>query len=542
MADQFLDLLRTRLEALLAERSAFDAQAEAIFNAAATEQRSDLTTAEDDQLKALKESRDATNTAIAAVEQRIADAEQVAKSTADAADKIQRFHIHVPKPAGGDVRGSDHTLDELLWAVAEDVPAGSFNHRGDYMPSAHNTRNIVDQVEVRNGNGEAVMSPRIDEFPENRQGAIRSFQRLVADMQTFGLLISRNTLSGAEAFQIARDHPKYRDQWKRTLRAMDTDTTAEGIEWIPTGIGATLHERIRAMGKVAALFARINIPTNPWKWPLEGSDATAYRVAEPTSDTATKVAASTPGTGAATFDAEIFGARALFSRSLEADSAVAILPYVQRKLVQAFADAEEKAILAGDSDGTHQDSDTQALGATAAETAWDGIRKRGLANSSASAGGALTVALLAARRAAMGAYGLNPSDMAFIVPISSYYALVTDASVITVDKLGPQATILNGQLGSLYGVPIIVSEHMRTNLNASGVYDGITTTKTWAAAVNRSEWVMGARTPLALETDDSLYRETYQRVVVGFLREDFQNINATSSSATDTSILYNVTP
>ena len=237
------------------------------------------------------------------------------------------------------------------------------------------------------------------------------------------------------------------------------------------------------------------------------------------------------------------GGRVIFSKSLEADSALAVLPYVQRKLVQAFVDAEEKAILDGDTDGTHQDTDTNSSGATHMSWAWDGLRKRALANSSASGGGsALTVALLAARRADMDQYGLNPAECAFIVPISSYYALMNDSNVITVDKLGPQATILNGQLGSLYGVPIIVSEHARTNLNASGVHDAITTTKTYALCVNRNEWVMGARTPLALETDDSIYRETYQRVVIGFMREDFANINATGTSEDDTSIVYNVTP
>ena len=51
----------------------------------------------------------------------------------------------------------------------------------------------------------------------------------------------------------------------------------------------------RAAGKVAPLFARIDLPTNPWKWPLEAADMTAYRVAEPTADSETKLTASTPG-------------------------------------------------------------------------------------------------------------------------------------------------------------------------------------------------------------------------------------------------------
>lgn len=536
----FLELLRQRLTDMLTERSGLDTEFEAILAGAAAEQRSALNDDEEGKVTALRARRAELDTEIAATEERLADIEANRRSQADAADKIKRFNISLPAPASGAVRGSDHTLDELLWASAEQVAAGGLDTRGNVVPFM-NARAAVERVEVRNADRESVLAPRIDEFTEARRVAIRNFQQTVADMQVFGMLVDKRATTGAEGFQVARDHKLFRDRWNRTLRAMDTDTSNEGVDWIPTGIGASLHERVRASGKVAPLFQRINLPTNPWKWPLEGADATAYRVAEPTGDTATKVTVSTPGTGATTFDAEIFGGRVLFSKSLEADSALAILPYVQRKLVQAFVDAEEKAILDGDTDGTHQDSDIGAS-TTDAVTAWDGLRKRALANSNASGGSALTVALLAARRADMDQYGLNPSEMAFIVPISSYYALVTDSNVITVDKLGPQATILNGQLGSLYGVPIIVSEHVRTNLNATGTYDAITTTKTYALAVNRNEWVMGQRTPLALETDDSIYRETYQRVVVGFMREDFQNINARGSSEDDTSIVYNVTP
>ena len=551
----FLDLLRERLSGLLAERSKIDEQKlnldekfEGLMAEARRDGRNELTDDEAATIEAMKTERKALDERRAKLDQDIAEAEQreadivrTRRDADEAAEKIKRFNIAPRSTSNDGVRGSDHTLDELLWASAEEVRAGSLDNVGNVIP--HMTaRAAVERIEVRNADKQATLAPRIDEFTEARRVAIRNFQRTVADMQVFGMMIDKRATTGSEGFQVAREHPAFKDQYKRVLRAMDTDTSNEGVDWIPTGIGASLHERVRASGKVAPLFQRINLPTNPWKWPLEGADATAYRVAEPTSDTATKVTASTPGTGAATFDAEIFGGRVIFSKSLEADSALAMVPYVQRKLVQAFVDAEERAVLDGDTDGTHQDTDTNSAGATDAAWAWDGLRKRGLANASASGGSALTVALLAARRAEMDYYGLNPAECAFIVPISSYYALVTDSNVITVDKLGPQATILNGQLGSLYGIPIIVSEHVRTNLNASGVHDAITTTKTYALCVNRMEWVMGARTPLALETDDSIYRETYQRVVIGFMREDFANINATGTSEDDTSIVYNVTP
>jgi hypothetical protein len=45
---------------------------------------------------------------------------------------------------------------------------------------------------------------------------------------------------------------------------------------------------------------------------------------------------------------------------------------------------------------------------------------------------------------------------------------------------------------------------------------------------------------MGLETDDSIYRETYQRVMVGFMREDFQSV-ADAATNEDTSIGYNIT-
>ena len=463
------------------------------------------------------------------------DAEDIVRmQSADVRRGFQAPNVNVGREA---VR-ANRSLDELLWAAPDDVPAGSFDKTGSFRPHSV-ARNTVEQIIVRNEDGLAVQAPRLSAFQPASLQVVRSFQKLVADMALFGLMIDKNAKSSGQGFEVARGHRLFKGQWSEICRAMDVDTSAEGQAWVPTGIGMDLHAKVRAAGRVAALFSRIDLPTNPWKWPIEGADAVAYRVAEPTGNTESKMTASTPGTVAATFDAEIFGARTLFSRSIEADSALAILPYVQRKLVQAFVDAEEKAIIDGDTDGTHQDSDVGAS-TTDARTAWDGLRKRGLANASA-ATTTSTVANLFAIRALMGKWGLNPADLAFIVGVSAAHDLLVDTNVLTVDKIGPNATILNGQIASIGGVPVVVSEHVRENLNASGVHDGITTTKTVNICVNRNEWVMGQRMALDVEVDDSIYRETYQRVAVAFMREDFQNVGDASTND-DTAVGYNVTP
>lgn len=424
---------------------------------------------------------------------------------------------------------ADRTLDELYHATPETVMA-----RGGVVNNG--ARNDVDQVMLRSGS----LAPRLAEFAPEHVGLVQRFQEIVTDIQLVGALTApKGRTSAAECWEIGRSHARLGEQYDHILRAMDVDTSNEGSDWVPTGIGADLHAKVRASGKIAPLFDRISLPTNPWKWPIEGTDATAYRVGEPTSDTATKVTASTTGTVAATFDAEIIGARTLFSRSLDADSVIAIMPYVRAKLVQAHVDAEEKAILDGDSDGTHQDSDVTGSG-TDARNLWDGLRKKALAQTVATAT-ACGVDELNTVRAAMGKWGIMPADLAFIIGVSNYYDLLADDKIVTVDAYGQNATVLNGEVGRVFGIPVIVSEHVRENLNASGVHDGITETKTYMLCVNRGEFSIGQRMALEVEADDSIYRETFQRVLVSFQRADFQHIG---SAATDdnVAIAYNVTP
>lgn len=510
---------------LRAERAAVLASIDAIINTAKEAKRAAFLDDERSNLDALRASLETLDADIAARDAEDRDAEFVAEHEARRS-KYASVQLNANKSADS-IRGS-RSLDDLLWAT--DTVARS----------ASGAVNPVEQVIVRSSIRDAGhAAPRISEFRGQDREVVRAFQSTVAEMVVAGMLVDRDANTSRKGFEVARSLPQYQDRYRTILRAMDVDTSTEGVEWVPTGLGASVHEKVRAEGKVAPLFARIDIPTNPWKWPIEGADATAYRVGEPTSDSESAMTASTPGTAAATFDAEIFGARSLISRSLEVDSAVAIAPYQLAKMVQAFVAAEERAILDGDTDGTHQDSDVGAS-TTDARTAWDGLRKKALAQTVATAT-SCTALNLGVVRKAMGKWGANPADLAFIIGVSNLHSLLADTNLLTVDKMGPGAVILNGQIGSVFGVPVIVSEHVRENLNASGVYDDITKTKTYMLCVNRREWVIGQRMALDVQTDDSIYRETFQRVMVAFMREDFQSV-ASAATNEDTAIAYNVTP
>ena len=47
----------------------------------------------------------------------------------------------------------------------------------------------------------------------------------------------------------------------------------------------------------------------------------------------------------------------------------------------------------------------------------------------------------------------------------------------TLDVFGPQASVLQGQIASVLGMPIIMSRFLSSDLNAAGKYDNVTKTR-----------------------------------------------------------------
>jgi len=75
------------------------------------------------------------------------------------------------------------------------------------------------------------------------------------------------------------------------------------------------------------------------------------------------------------------------------------------------------------------------------------------------AGDVLTAAKLMSARKMMGKYGINPSDVAYIVSQARYYELIEDAGFADITDVGSDvATKLTGAIGGVYGSPVIVSD------------------------------------------------------------------------------------
>lgn len=109
---------------------------------------------------------------------------------------------------------------------------------------------------------------------------------------------------------------------------------------------------------------------------------------------------------------------------------------------------------------------------------FDGLRKWALSTSGATtvdisssgAGAAFTLAALRSAINNLGVYADNRDELCLIVPRNLEVQLLGMTELQTVDKYGPGATILSGELGRIYGIRVFATGTIATNLNITGKY------------------------------------------------------------------------
>ncbi len=127
-----------------------------------------------------------------------------------------------------------------------------------------------------------------------------------------------------------------------------------------------------------------------------------------------------------------------------------LMPMLVEGVARAHGRAVESAILNGAGSVTGLD------GVAAAATA-----KHDIDGASVGSGNfaTMTAAQLLAARKEMGKYGLNPSDITYVVSPNMYYDLLSDSAFQTLDEVGSDLAIrVVGTIGAVFGSPVIVSE------------------------------------------------------------------------------------
>lgn len=324
-------------------------------------------------------------------------------------------------------------------------------------------------------------------------------------------------------------------------KALDTAAAAGGGDWVPTGFSAQLYEFVRLQTKVAALFPQINMPTNPYVLPIGIGRGKSYKHAEQTADTGQdvipKLDASVSLTGKTTLTAVGHATMVLISKDTEEDAIVPMLPYLRSEIISTLAEGREDAIVNGDTAGSHEDTDVSA--ADDRRKLWLGLRAHANDQSYKSDLGEFTLTTIRnGLRGNMGKYGVTPGNLAYITGIKGYLKLLSLTDVTTVDKYGPGATILSGELAKLDGIPVIVSEWVREDLDTTGIY-GSGQTKTALSLVYRNGFCMGVRREASIQLLTELYAAFDQDALKTKERVTFSPIHPIASNKT-TYLGYNI--
>lgn len=329
-----------------------------------------------------------------------------------------------------------------------------------------------------------------------------------------------------------------RDVLAARLKAFGSTVSGAGDEWVPTAIASSYIPEYEMEMLLESRFKSVNMPTQPYQLPKSKDVLKARKSTEGSGMTAANF-----GTDKLEFSAVKLAEYHEVPEELNEDSAVDFLAVAREEVVKSHIRAVESAIINGDSDGTHFDSDTQALGADVAEKIWDGLRKRAAANSAN--GGtvsfsnlAVSDTLLGSMRQKMKKFGSNPRELIWIVGPAVYVQMMQLDDVSTVDKFGPQATVLQGALAAYQGIPIYNCQYMREDLNASGVYDGTTTNRATILLINHTRFMVGVRRPIQVKVQMDLPSQD-RYLLAAYQRKAFQG-HAQSASEVSAVYGYNI--
>lgn len=336
---------------------------------------------------------------------------------------------------------------------------------------------------------------------------------------------------------------------KAAADTWDTLDAGNGLEWLPVNMSANVVEAVFLPLRVASLFQRETMTSKVWRMPVAVGRARAGLMPETTTNAdlyTTQAPISVYNSADVTFTSKKLGVTQGFSDEIEQDAIVSVARRTLASIVQAIGTSIEDAILNGDAAGfatlDNAGGGGNELWATTAAAqgrdAWSGIRKAMGSTVKVDAAGALTVPKMRAAATSMGRYGVgtDQGQLVWIVGISAYQQIKGLPEVLTLDKFGPNATILKGQIASIDDIPIVISELVYQNLNASGVYDNVTKTKTAMYLVYRDAWAIGDRRLLRVEQDRVIVSQ--QNVAVGSWRGDFEKLQGTELTEAQ---IYNLT-
>ena len=271
-------------------------------------------------------------------------------------------------------------------------------------------------------------------------------------------------------------------------------------------VSTNMEAEVRRRLVVAPLVRAVNMKTNVMTMPLNPEAGLASWVVNSdfggsnSAGGTTATTGQTPGSGSPhalkeiTLNAYKVATKEYLNYEEEEDSLLVIMPIVRDAMIRRLARSVDRAYL---------------LGAGSGSDPVKGLASYATVNTTSTGSVAATQALvtnLRSLRRNLGAWGLDPAEVVYVVSTEVYYDLLDDPVFQTMNQVGPQATLLTGQVGQIGNSPVLVSAEFSSKaVNQTG-----------AIAFAPGNFMAGNQRGLRMDTQELV--ETQRRVLVASLR------------------------
>ena len=173
----------------------------------------------------------------------------------------------------------------------------------------------------------------------------------------------------------------------------------------------------------------------------------------------------------------------------------------------------------------------------------DGIRHQWIVDNDSqtvNAGGdALTDTDVVNALVKMGKYAVDPTQAVIVCDISTYLGgFLNLTGVVTVDKFGPDAVLLTGQMAAYRGIPVVISaSHPLCEADGKVSTTSGNNTLGSISIFNRNMWYLGFRRNILIEVDRNIQKRQF--LMVTSLREAIA-AHGTRSTNTHTAGIRNI--
>lgn len=296
--------------------------------------------------------------------------------------------------------------------------------------------------------------------------------------------------------------------------------TKSGVQHTPSAdweveFNTNIFEEMKEKLVLEPLFKTLQMSTASMQIPLnpEAGDATwvssnaVPSLNQPSSDGSSTGNAVLHKLGETTLTAYKLASKEYLGYEEEEDAILGLVPIIRDAITRRMSRTSDQSLLRGTGAGAGGSAISPFKGLTT--LAADGRTAHTITKHEVAVAAQYTVDDLQAVRRQLGSYGLNPGEVKYIVSEAVYYDLLEDPDFRTMDLVGNKATIITGQIGSVNGSPVIVSDS----------FEPKAATKDAVVAVYTPNFFVGNLRTMMIERDTDIINQ--KRVIVATRRMGF---------------------